>query len=231
MKLGAIIQARMSSERLPGKVLMPLNGRPVLAYVLERLQRARGLDEIVVATSSQRSDDPVADFCSQREVSVFRGGLEDVAGRFAGAAEQYGFDAFVRVSGDSPLLDQHLVERGVQLFRDGEAEIVSNVFPRRCPVGESVEVVSLAALRRALPAMGAKHREHVTLAFYEQPEHFSIVGFALGDKDSSGISLAVDSPADAELVATILERMERPHWDYDLQDLLELRERVTGGEG
>ncbi len=227
MRLGAIVQARMSSERLPGKVLLELNSRPLLAYLLERLEHA-ALDEIVVATSQEPDDDAIERFCSGLGVACFRGALDDVAERFIAAAEAHSLDAVARVSGDSPLLDQRLVDRGVELYRERGPDLVSNVHPRSCPPGESVEIVSVEALRHAHPEMSDQQREHVTLFFYDHADRFEIVSFDDGERDLSGISLAVDSEQDAETASAILSRMERPHWEYELDEILELRASVTG---
>ena len=118
MTVGAVVHARMGSSRLPGKVLADLGGRPALAWLVERMERAAEVDVVVVATSVEAADDPVAAFCSERGVKLHRGPLEDLAARVLGAAEAFGFDAVVRVNGDSPLLDQRLVDRGVALLRE-----------------------------------------------------------------------------------------------------------------
>ena len=120
----------MSSRRLPGKVLRPLAGQPTLQYLLERLARCEQVDRVIVATSTESSDDPVAAFCESAGTLVHRGPLEHVAARFGETVERFGLDAFVRVTADSPLLDQRLVDRGVALYRDGEFDVVTNVFPR-----------------------------------------------------------------------------------------------------
>src|SRR6266852_6355172 len=113
MMIGAFVQARMSSRRLPGKVLRPIDGKPVLLYVLERLERCRTLDSVLVATSVDPSDDAVEEICHRRGTPCCRGPLDDVAGRFLAAARERDVDGFVRVSGDSPLLDQRLVDEAV----------------------------------------------------------------------------------------------------------------------
>src|SRR5947207_1002273 len=116
MRIGAIIQARMTSSRLPGKVLQSMHGRPMLQYLLDRLARAQGVSDIVVATSIDRSDDPIERFCSAAGVACVRGPLLDVAARFHEVLETWPLDAFVRVSADSPLLDQRIVDAAVRLY-------------------------------------------------------------------------------------------------------------------
>lgn len=204
MRIEALVQARMSSERLPGKVLMPLAGRPALGWVLDRLGLCRELDGIAVATSSQESDDPVAAWCERSEVRCVRGPLEDVAGRFAAAAKELGLGAFVRISGDSPLIDPALVDEGVALFRSREPDLATNVHPRTCPHGQSVEVVRTDAFAAALPRMSDPlDREHVTRFIYANASGFDIAAFGCegGDPD---LRLALDTPEDAERIERVL---------------------------
>ena len=117
MRIGAIIGARMSSSRLPGKVLRPVRGRPVLQYLLERVDRADGLDRVAVATSVHASDDPILGFCRGCPVACVRGALDNVAQRLADAAWSLELDAFVRLTADSPLIDSALISRAVAEFR------------------------------------------------------------------------------------------------------------------
>lgn len=226
-RIGAVVQARMSSSRLPGKVLRDLGGRPVLAWLLEGLAQVGELDAVVVSTSTEDQDDPVAEFCAREQVAVHRGSLEDVAGRMLAAAQEAGLDALVRVNGDSPLLDPALVRHGVGLFRASVADVVSNVYPRRSfPVGQSVEVLRTGALAEAHASMESEDdREHVTPLFYREPERFRIVGFA-DEVDSSGESLAIDTAEDLEALAALVQGLERPPWEYGHRELLTRRRAV-----
>lgn len=222
MKIGAIVQARMSSARFASKVLYDVGGKPMLQYLLERLEHCRRLDAVVVATSKESSDTPIAEFCKQYGVDCYRGPLGDVAGRFEEVLHEYPFDAFVRVTGDSPLLDQSLVDRGVKIFRDGDYDLVSNVAPATYPAGQSVEVLRADTFRQAYQRMReAEDLEHVTMYFYKHPEDFRIKNFALSD-NLNNIRLCVDTKQDMEIFTTIISRMERPHWEYHLEDILRI---------
>lgn len=219
---GAVVQARTGSTRLPGKVLRDLRGQPLLAYVLDRLERALRLDALVVATSTEPADDAVAELCARRGVACFRGSEHDVAGRYLGAAAAHGLDAVVRISGDSPLLDQALVDRAVALYAEADADLVTNVAPRTFPPGESVEVVRAGALRAAHAAMrDPEDHEHVTRYLYAHPERFRIASFAAA-RDYGALRLVVDTPDDLARVEAILARMTRPHWEYGLDEVAEL---------
>jgi spore coat polysaccharide biosynthesis protein SpsF len=226
--IGVLVQARMSSRRLPGKVLAPLAGRPMLELVLERLARAERADTVVVTTSTEPDDDPVAAFCAARDTPVFRGALGDVAGRMWAAAQAHGLEALVRISGDSPFIDQALVDRAVELHARTGAEVVTNVHPvRTFPPGQSVELLEVGALRRALELMqDAGEREHVTGAVYRHAAAFRLASFA-APEDRSGLRLVVDAPEDAALAEAVLARMQRPHWQYGWRDVVALAEAET----
>src|ERR1044071_4155673 len=130
MNTGIIVQARMTSRRLPGKVLHVVAGKPLMQYLLERIRAHFNSEKIVVATSSDPSDKPVSEFCAGFGVDCYRGPLDNVADRFKEVVDAYSFDNFVRVSGDSPLLDARLIERGLNTFREGDFDLVTNVLPR-----------------------------------------------------------------------------------------------------
>jgi len=212
----------MSSARLPGKILMPVKGKPILGYLVDSLRRSSQLRDIVLATSKDRSDDPVEMFCRKEDIRCIRGPLEDVAGRFLETIDEFGIDDFVRVNGDSPLLDYHLVDRAVELFTAGENEIVTNTLKRSFPKGQSVEVVNASAFRKAYGLMkdDADH-EHVTRYFYMHPGDFRICNFS-AKKDYSGVQLSVDSPDDMRKFKILISAMTRSHWEYRYEELVDM---------
>lgn len=213
MRTIAVIQARFNSQRLPGKVLRPLLGRPMIDYLLEGLDRCRTLNGIVLATSFESSDDPVASFARDKGVPCFRGPLDDVANRMLGAARSVGADALVRVSGDSPLLDPALVDSAVELYQQESGDLVTNVWPRSFPRGQSVEVISCLALARAVNAMTTDYeREHVTTHFYANPERYSIHSFT-ASRPRPDLQLSVDDASDFARCEAILSALDRPHWE------------------
>jgi spore coat polysaccharide biosynthesis protein SpsF len=231
MRVGVIIQARLSSSRLPGKVLAPVAGRPLLQLLVERLERSRLAQGLVVATSDQPSDDPVAQLCATLGLACVRGPLDDVAERFRLALEQAGWEAFVRVSGDSPLLDPRLVDQALTIFQDRRPDLVTNVAVRSFPKGQSVEVVEAGAFCRACAGMETAHdREHVTPFIYRRSREFDIVNFvcprALGD-----MQMSVDTPEDLARCRSVVEGMARPHWDYGWDELANMFGQATGAEG
>jgi spore coat polysaccharide biosynthesis protein SpsF len=227
MVLGAIVLARMSSSRFPGKVLHPVSGKPMLAYLLERLEVCKCLHDIVLATSADKSDDPVAAFCREYGVKCFRGDLENVAGRVKAAIDEYGFDSFVRVSGDSPMLDQDMIEKAAGIFAGGGFEVVTNVLERTYPKGQSVEILDADTFRRGYDRMmeGGEF-EHVTRHFYSNTDLYSIFNFRL-EPPRGTVQLSVDTPDDMDAFASIVSLMDRPHWKYGLQEILYLRDKVV----
>jgi spore coat polysaccharide biosynthesis protein SpsF len=218
----------MTSSRLPGKVLRPIQGKPMLAYMFERLDRCRSLDRYLVATSTDPSDDPIEEFCGSAGVTCHRGPLEDVAGRFLEVVDRFGLSAFVRLTGDCPLQDHLLVDRGVEVFRGGGYDVVTNLMPRTFPAGQSLEVVSSEAFRRAYDLMVERDdREHVTPFLYRHPELFRIHNVR-AEHDDSAIDVSVDTEQDADLVEAILDRMDRPHWEYSSDEIVVLYHAVSG---
>lgn len=223
---GAIVQARMSSQRLPGKVLHEVHGKPLLQYVLERVAGCPSLDAVVVATSEDPTDEPIAAFCRDRGALCFRGPLDDVAGRFVGVVQAYGFDAFLRINADSPLIDPALMAEGLRIYRRGEYDIVTNTLYRTYPKGQSVEWVRSACFLSAYSRMASgEEREHVTRHFYDHPGAYRI--FNLDSRhDWGGIQLSVDTAEDMDRIAALLGAMERPHPSYALEDVLRLQETL-----
>jgi spore coat polysaccharide biosynthesis protein SpsF len=219
--VGAIIQARLDSARLPGKVLRLLHGRPVLDYLIETLSHAKRVDHLIVATSDRPTDDPIAAFAAERGISCYRGSCDDVAGRMLAAAVATGFDKFVRANGDSPLLDARLVDHGISLFEPG-VDLVTNRIPKTFPIGETVEVVSTHALAAAHREMSDPlDHEHVTRFFYEHPDRFAIRAFDSG-RSYDDLHLAVDTEQQFEFISALMAKMDRPHWTYSVDEIAEL---------
>ena len=202
----AVVQARLGSQRLPGKVLLPLGDRTVLDWVLHRLGRATLVDEVVVATSDQPDDDPLAAHVESAGVAVFRGDLHDVLSRCRGAAESRAATTVERVTADCPLLDPDAVDAVVRAHRETGADFTANRLPpphhRTWPIGLDVEVATIEALRRADDeATEPAHREHVMPYLYAGPGDFDVhvVECPLGDHGQSAgpSTLPTTSPRSA----------------------------------
>jgi glutamate-1-semialdehyde aminotransferase/spore coat polysaccharide biosynthesis protein SpsF (cytidylyltransferase family) len=204
MKTLAIIQARMTSSRLPGKVLADIAGAPMLRRVCERVGRAATLDGVVVATSDRPADDPVAQWCGRAGVACFRGDESDVLDRYYQAARRHGADVVVRVTADCPLIDPEVIDRVVTAFRDGRADYAANILRQTYPDGLDVEVFAFAALERAWrEAARPSEREHVT-PYLRNSGLFRVVGVEnetdLGPRQ---LRSTVDEPQDLEFVRAV----------------------------
>jgi spore coat polysaccharide biosynthesis protein SpsF len=219
----AIIQARTGSTRLPGKVLLPLLGRPILSLVVERAARAGLVDEVVVATTVDPSDDAIVDLAAREGWAVERGSDADVLDRYAQAARAHQADIVVRITSDCPLIDPTLIDRTIEAFVDGNADYASNSLePRTFPRGLDVEVVARAALERAWREdddVGL--REHVTPYIYSHPDRFRLVGVT-SPNDLSGHRWCVDVPEDYALVGRIYDALGRD--DFGWRDALAIVE-------
>jgi spore coat polysaccharide biosynthesis protein SpsF len=219
----AIIQARMGSSRLPGKVLMDLGGETVLARVVRRLRHSQQITKIVVATTSAPGDGVIVRECDRLQVSCFRGSERDVLGRYYQAAHENAADTVVRVTSDCPLIDATLVDETVVVFKNQGADYASNVFPRTYPRGLDTEVFTVAALDRAWSEAREPHqREHVTPYLYEHPRIFKLASLS-GAADYSRYRWTLDTREDLELLHAIYSRFDGRD-DFSWQEVLRLME-------
>jgi spore coat polysaccharide biosynthesis protein SpsF len=203
-RLLAIVQARTSSTRLPGKVLLPLGTETVLGRVVRAVQAARAVDEVVVATSTGADDDAVAEECARIGVAVTRGPLDDVLRRFVLALDAHPADAVVRITADCPLLDPAVLRTACAAWRGvGDLDYLSTALVRTLPRGLDVEIVSASALRAADAVAVAHDRVHVTSHVYTHPDGFRLLG--LNFTPSGGhLRATLDTEQDWQLVQAVV---------------------------
>lgn len=207
--LVVVVQARVGSSRLPGKVLAEVAGRPMLRFQLDRLQDLV-CDHLVVATSDLAIDDAIAELAVDVGAAVVRGSESDVLGRFGAVLERYDPHDLVRLTGDCPLSDPSVVADVVSLHRDSAADYTSNVHPRSFPKGLDVEVMTASALRTALTdAVDPYEREHVTPYLYRHPELFSVANLDSG-QDAADLWWTVDTPEDLERIRDLVKAVDDP---------------------
>lgn len=210
MKTVVIIQARMGSNRLPGKVLMDIAGRPMVAHVHDRVARAEKIDRVVVATTVEEIDTPLAGFCSSQGWCCFRGSHEDVLDRYYQAACKYQADVVVRVTADCPLIDPGVIDQVVGEFQSQQPTVdyASNTLePRTFPRGLDVEVFKFASLERAWrEATDSACREHVTPYFYRSPDVFQLLAVRAKTVESAQ-RWTVDTPEDLQLIRSLFEHL------------------------
>jgi spore coat polysaccharide biosynthesis protein SpsF len=221
----AIIQARMSSTRLPGKVLLDLGGRPVLERMIERVKKAKTLAETVVATTTDPSDDPIVDLCRRIGSPIFRGSLPDVLDRYYQCALQYKAEYIVRLTGDCPLIDPELIDEVVYGLFDPPIDFSCNRLPppfgRTFPIGLDVEACTFQALETAWKNAKEKHdREHVMPYLYEIPGRFQ-VGQLQNDEDYGDMRWTLDTPQDLELLRELIKRLDGRN-DFTWEEVLDL---------
>jgi spore coat polysaccharide biosynthesis protein SpsF len=225
-----IVQARMTSTRLPGKVLSPVLGRPLLVHQFERLKRVRQADVLCLAITTNRTDDPLAALGKEMDVHVYRGPEDDVLARYHGAASQLRARTIVRVTSDCPLIDPAVIDRVITRFKERHpAEAyVSNTVVRTFPRGMDTEVFSFEALAEAhREAVEPAEREHVTPFLIRRPDRYP-PGQVLLDPDSHRHRWTVDTPDDLELVRRMLENLLPDRPEFTLEDGLELLRRHPG---
>jgi spore coat polysaccharide biosynthesis protein SpsF len=220
-----VLQARMSSTRLPGKVLAPLAGEPMILRIVERIRRARSLDQLIVATSVDPSDDPLVQLLEEAGVAVRRGSLTDVFSRFLAVADEFDPQVVVRLTGDNPLVDPDVIDRVVREHLDSGADYTSNSLTRTFPRGLDVEAVSPEALRSLAPRdLQPDEREHVTIGVYRRPDEFR-VHQVTQEPDHSELRWTVDYPEDFAFAEAVYDRLYAAQPAFGQADVLALLER------
>lgn len=191
------IQARMSSSRFPGKVLAPFRGQPIVANLVRSVQTVIPRDRLVVATSTEPSDDPLAVYLESLHVPVFRGSLNDVFGRFQACLQAFPCQKFVRICADSPLLNADLLAIVIEKAKTTNADLVTNVFPRSFPVGQSMEAIDARTFANLdCDSFSPEEREHLTAFYYRHPQTFTIVNISSTTPELAGTRHAVDTLED-----------------------------------
>ena len=221
----AIVQARMGSTRLPGKVLLDIAGRPMLSRVMQRLDLSTRLDARVVATSHLAQDDPIAELCQREDLRCFRGEPHDLLDRYYRAASEQQAGVVVRITADCPLIDPSLVDQTVQAFQQADPPVnfAANRLPRRrtYPIGLDTEVCSMAALEQAWRQAAEPHqREHVMPFFYENPDRFRSL-LLDHEEDLGDLRWTVDTPEDLAFVREVYRRMA-PRTEFGWLEVLNL---------
>ncbi len=221
MKVVAIVQARMGSTRLPGKVLRELAGESMLARVVKRLRGAEFVHEVLIATTDRPGDDAIVAECRRYSVAVFRGDQDDVLDRYFKAAKSTSAEIVVRITSDCPLIDPEIIDKTIRAFQDMSPDYASNTIVRTFPRGLDTEVVSMAALTRAWREARRPHeREHVTPYILEHPEDFVLLP-VLGDQDYSAYRWTVDVPEDFEFVQAVYDRL-KVKGEFSWREVLDL---------
>jgi len=225
----AVIQARMGSSRLPGKVMLPLAGDHVITHDVRRVRAARSVDEVVVATSTELSDDIVERYASRAGAETFRGSESDVLGRFVDAATEADADVVVRVTGDCPLVAPAAIDAVVERLSSTSADYASTTTERTLPRGVGAEAFTFSSFEQVVAAADAPYeREHVTPRYYEHPDQFdiqSVTSEAIFDAprhhDRTDLRLTLDEADDYELLRRIYEGLASSGEPLDVRDAID----------
>lgn len=221
----AVIQARMSSTRLPGKVLKDVLGEPMVIRQLERIGRSKLIDQIVVATSTETSDDPLAAAVETAGYKVFRGSLDDVLSRFQTLRNELNPTHIVRLTADCPLTDSEVIDDIIKQHIDTKVDYTSNVISRTFPRGLDAEVFTVAALDRlSTLELSEDEHEHVTLGFYKRPGEFTLTNYA-GSENNSHLRWTVDNPEDYEFALWVYGELYPTNEAFNSADILALLDR------
>jgi spore coat polysaccharide biosynthesis protein SpsF len=220
MKTVALIQARMSSSRLPSKVLQDISGQPMLWRVVHRAKQAKSVDLVAVITSTHADDDAIEMLCKKNNILCFRGNLDDVLDRYYQAAIHFQADNVVRLTADCPLLDPKIIDKVVQTFHQGAFDYVSNTLECTYPDGLDTEIFRFEPLEKAWKeARLQSEREHVTPYIFKHPELFRL-GSVKQEADLSSLRWTVDTSRDLEFVRTIYNFIK--HEEFGMDEILKL---------
>ena len=215
----------MASTRLPGKVLKPILGKPMLFFLIERLKRVKYKNRIIIACSNNDHDNPIINFCKKEKIPFFRGSENNVLQRFYQASKYYKIKNIVRITSDCPLIDPKIIDDVIVKFLNlSEIEYVSNTIIPTYPLGMSVEVFTENALQKAIAIAKEDFEfEHVTPVFYMKKKLFNIKSI-VSNKNKSETRLTVDTKEDYNLIKIIFKKLYKKKNDFDLNDILLLLE-------
>ena len=225
MKLLVVVQARMSSSRLPQKIAMDLGGKPLLVRMIERLNGCKTNFELVVATTTEEIDDPVVDLCRQAQTPCFRGHPTDLLDRHVQAGRLFEADAIAKIPSDCPLIDPAVVDEVLSVFVDNypKYDFVSNLHPPSWPDGYDVEVMKMSCLETAWAEAKQLHeREHTTPFIWDQPGRFNTTNVIWNRDLNMSHRLTIDYQADYELISTVFNALHKENEaPFSLQDILD----------
>ena len=194
-----VVQARSSSRRFPRKILHRIYGKTLIEHVILKISKSKNVSNIVVATSNNKSDDNLVNLLKKNNINYFRGELKNVAKRLLYAAEKYKKKYFIRINADSPLIDFKLIDLSIKIFLKKKYDLITNVFPRSFPQGQSVEIIKTSVLRKNIKKMNKIELEHVTRFFYKKYNNFSIKNFS-AKKKLAKMKLSIDTKKDLYLI-------------------------------
>lgn len=214
MRIIAVIPARLSSKRLPGKVLKKINKDSLIEIIHKKLSKIFQKKNVFVITSNQKSDSKIFNFCNKKNIRVFRGSLNNVFSRTLKIGNLLNADGILRVNGDSPLIINREIKKSLKIFKTKKYDLVTNIFPRSYPIGMSIEIIKTKVMNRVSKKILKKsHKEHITKYFYDNFKFFKIFNIKR-KKNYSNVHLAVDTMEDFNKVKKIFLKIKDKNFTF-----------------
>lgn len=219
-RIGVIILCRFNSSRLPGKILLKINGIPILKYIVDRLRLVVPIENIVVATSDEKSDDAIEQFCIENNTRYYRGNLHNVASRFLNCAIENQFDFAIRINGDNIFIDIDLLREVIERAESESFSFISNVQNRTFPKGMSIEGISVDLYKSKISDFTEHDNEHVMTYFYRNADSIEHL-FIYNQKypELAGVQLAIDTKEDFEKAKHIIDQLNIPQNNFNLKEI------------
>ena len=202
MKYAILIQVRFNSKRLPGKAMLRINGNETILHVYNQCKKSL-LKNIIICTSKNKTDDPIARLCKKKKIKFFRGNLNNVYLRYIRTINKFKIKSFIRINGDSPLINYRIINKAFNIFRNKKYEIVTNVFPRSFPIGQSVEIISSDLFKKVYKKLKKSEKEHIFKYFYRNYKKFNIYNIK-NKKNMSKTNLSINTIQDYEYLKKII---------------------------
>lgn len=229
MKIGIILTLRLDSKRLPGKVLKKINGKEICKYIYERLEMTNiEKDNIIFATSDEKIDDEIVKFCSKNSYNFYRGPKYNVALRLLDCAKYYNFNAFIRINGDNVFTDKKIINEMIDIYKNEEFDIITNVPGRTFPYGLSVEIIRTKFYDNIYPYITeSSDREHVTTYIYKNIHRYKVYIYKSNNEKYKDVKISLDNEKDFEIISKIINNFKEDHRNYNIDNIVELYYSIT----
>ena len=219
-----IIQARLDSKRLYGKVLKKIQNRPILKIISLRLSKLKTIDNIVIATTKRKIDNKISEFCLKNNIKCFRGSLNNVLQRYVDCANFFCENDIIRITGDSPLVDIRILKKMIDIYNSKKYDLVTNVFPRTFPKGLSIEIFKKQTLIKILSSkLNRTHREHIMTYIYANEKNFSINNFK-SKNNFSNINFSIDTLDDLNKIKNLIKKSKKSIKNLNYLEAIKINE-------
>lgn len=232
LKLGVAILCRYNSSRLPGKALKKIEGIPIIQHIHNRLARIISRSNLVIATSIEKTDDPINEFCTHNNIQVYRGSLENVAKRFLEVGKKYNWEYIIRINGDNLFIDIDTIEQMIKIAQTNTYDFISNVKGRTFPYGMSIEIVKVDFYETIYTSLtDPKYKEHVTLFLYDNPtigKQYHLLNTKVPNME--GVKMAIDVQEDLDFAVQMMTLLKVNDYNYTLEDLEKITYKINAAK-